>query len=46
MMGMLVEIGRHHFEPHSIKEILESKNPCDSKYILDGCGLYLFKVEY
>ncbi len=46
MMGMLVEIGRHHFEPHRIKEILESKNPCDSKYILDGCGLYLFKVEY
>lgn len=46
MMGMLVEIGKHHFSPKKIEEILESKNPCDSKYILDGCGLYLYKVDY
>ena len=46
MMGILVEIGKHHFEPEKILEILESKNPCDSKYILDGCGLYLYKVYY
>ncbi|MDE5546130.1 MAG: tRNA pseudouridine(38-40) synthase TruA [Anaeroplasmataceae bacterium] len=46
MMGILVEIGKHHFEPTKITEILESKNPCDSKYILDGCGLYLYKVYY
>lgn len=46
MMGMLVEIGKHTFSPEKIVEILESKNPCDSKYILDGCGLYLYKVYY
>ncbi|MBD5390899.1 tRNA pseudouridine(38-40) synthase TruA [bacterium] len=46
MMGILVEIGKHHFSIEKIDEILESKNPCDSKYILDGCGLYLFQVNY
>lgn len=46
MMGILVEIGRHRFPPEKILEILESKNPCDSKYIVDGCGLYLYKVYY
>lgn len=46
MMGILVEIGKHHFKPTKIMEILESKNPCDSKYILDGCGLYLYQVIY
>ncbi|MDE7162355.1 MAG: tRNA pseudouridine(38-40) synthase TruA, partial [Anaeroplasmataceae bacterium] len=44
MMGILVEIGKHHFLVDKIDEILESKNPCDSKYILDGCGLYLYQV--
>lgn len=46
MMGILVEIGKHHFKPEKVLEILESKNPCDSKYILEGCGLYLYKVTY
>lgn len=46
MMGILVEIGKNHFSPSKITEILESKNPCDSKYILDGCGLYLYQVIY
>ena len=46
MMGILVEIGKHHFEPSKITEILNSKNPCDSKYILDGCGVYLYNVVY
>lgn len=46
MMGILAEIGNHRFPPEKILEILESKNPRDSKYILDGCGLYLYKVYY
>lgn len=46
MMGMIVEVGKHHFKPEKIKEILDSKDPKDSKYILDGCGLYLYKVIY
>ena len=46
MMGILVEIGKHHFSGSIINEILESKNPCDSKYILEGCGLYLYQVNY
>lgn len=46
MMGIIVEIGKGRFDKSKITEILESKNPQDSKYILDGCGLYLEKVYY
>lgn len=46
MMGIIVEIGKGRFTKEKITEILESKNPADSKYILDGCGLYLQKVYY
>ena len=46
MMGIVVEIGKGRFTKNKITEILESKNPADSKYILDGCGLYLEKVYY
>lgn len=46
MMGILIEIGKGHFEPYFIKELLESKNPALSKYIADGCGLYLYCVNY
>lgn len=46
MMGIIVEIGKGRFTKEKIAEILESKNPADSKYILDGCGLYLQKVYY
>ena len=46
MMGIVVEIGKGRFTKNKIIEILESKNPADSKYILDGCGLYLEKVYY
>lgn len=46
MMGIIVEIGKGRFTKEKITEILESKNPADSKYILDGCGLYLEKVYY
>ena len=46
MMGIIVEIGKGRFTKNKIIEILESKNPADSKYILDGCGLYLEKVYY
>lgn len=46
MMGILVEVGKGKFPPTKVKEILESKNPQDSKYILEGCGLYLYKVYY
>ena len=46
MMGIIVEIGKGRFTKNKIIEILESKKPADSKYILDGCGLYLEKVYY
>ena len=46
MMGIIVEIGKGRFTKDKITEILELKNPQDSKYILDGCGLYLEKVYY
>lgn len=46
MMGIIIEIGKGKFDKSKISEILESKNPQDSKYIADGCGLYLEKVYY
>ncbi len=46
MMGILIEIGKKHFNKNIITELLESKNPADSKYIADGCGLYLYHITY
>lgn len=46
MMGMLIEVGKGRFSADYIKELLESRNPAASKYIADGCGLYLYKVYY
>ncbi|MDE5566535.1 MAG: tRNA pseudouridine(38-40) synthase TruA, partial [Anaeroplasmataceae bacterium] len=38
MMGMLIEVGKAHFPPSIINELLENKDPANSKYIADGCG--------
>ena len=46
MMGILVEIGKNKKPIDTITYILETKNPADSKYILEGCGLYLYNVYY
>lgn len=44
--GTLVDIGRGRFEVDDMARILESKNHQKAGKTLDGCGLYLYKVEY
>ncbi|MDE5714800.1 MAG: tRNA pseudouridine(38-40) synthase TruA [Anaeroplasmataceae bacterium] len=46
MMGIIVEAGKHRYTIDQILHILESLDPKESKYILDGCGLYLYQVDY
>lgn len=46
MMGLIIEIGKKKLDKNIISNILESCNPADSKYIADGCGLYLYSVLY
>lgn len=46
MMGILVEAGKHRYTKDQVFKIFQSLDPKESKYILDGCGLYLYHVEY
>ena len=46
MMGLLVEIGRGKEKPEMVSYVLEKKDPKISHRSLDGCGLYLMKVNY
>ena len=46
MMGVLVEIGRGKENIDFIDRVLEEKDPSISHRSLDGCGLYLYKVNY
>ena len=46
MMGLLVEIGRGKEKKEMITYVLEKKDPKISHRSLDGCGLYLIKVNY
>ena len=44
--GTLVDIGRGRFEVQDMAKILESKNHQKAGKTLDGCGLYLYSVNY
>lgn len=46
MMGLLLEIGRGKESKDMILEVLEKKDPSISHKVADGCGLYLYKVNY
>ena len=46
MMGLLVEIGRGFEKIEKINYVLEMKDPSISHKVLDGLGLYLYKVNY
>ena len=44
--GTLVDIGRGRFDVQDMAKILESKNHQKAGKTLDGCGLYLYSVNY
>lgn len=46
MMGLLIEIGRGKENKEKILEVLQKANPAISHKVADGCGLYLYKVNY
>ena len=46
MMGVLIEIGRGKENKDFILEVLDKKDPSISHKVADGCGLYLYKVNY
>lgn len=46
MMGLLIDIGRGKENKDKILEVLEKKDPSISHKVADGCGLYLYKVNY
>lgn len=46
MMGALVEVGRGKKDSSFISLVLEKKDPKISHKVLDGHGLYLYKVNY
>ena len=46
MMGILLEIGRGKEKLDFIDFVFEKKDPSISHKSLDGCGLYLYKVNY
>ena len=46
MMGLLIDIGRGKENKEMIVEVLEKKDPKISHSVADGCGLYLYKVNY
>lgn len=46
MMGLIVEIGRGKESLEMIDLVFEKKDPSISHRSLDGCGLYLYKVNY
>ncbi len=46
MMGLIVEIGRGKESLEMIDLVFEKKDPSISHRSLEGCGLYLYKVNY
>lgn len=46
MMGLLIDIGRGKENKEKILEVLEKKDPSISHKVADGCGLYLYNVNY
>ena len=46
MMGILLEIGRGKEKVDFIDYVFDKKDPSISHKSLDGCGLYLYKVNY
>lgn len=46
MMGLIIEIGKGKEISSKIDEVLEKKDPSISHKVADGCGLYLYKVNY
>ena len=46
MMGILIEIGRGKESIDFVDYVFEKKDPSISHKSLDGCGLYLYKVNY
>ncbi len=46
MMGILIEIGRGKESIDFIDYVFDKKDPSISHKSLDGCGLYLYKVNY
>lgn len=46
MMGLLIEIGRGKENKEKILEVLQKADPAISHKVADGCGLYLYKVNY
>jgi len=44
--GTLVDVGRGRFEISDMERILESKDHQKAGKTLDGCGLYLYSVNY
>lgn len=46
MMGLLIDIGRGKENKNKILEVLDKKDPSISHKVADGCGLYLYKVNY
>jgi tRNA pseudouridine38-40 synthase len=46
MMGLIIEIGRGKETKDMLLEVLEKKDPKISHKVADGCGLYLYKVNY
>lgn len=46
MMGLIIEIGKKKETTEMLKEVLEKCDPKISHKVADGCGLYLYKVNY
>lgn len=46
MMGLIIDIGRGKYNISMIDDIFTSLDPSISHRIADGCGLYLYKVNY
>ena len=46
MMGLVIEIGRGKETNEMLLDVLEKKDPKISHKVADGCGLYLYQVNY
>ena len=46
MMGLVIEIGRGKETKKMLLDVLEKKDPKISHKVADGCGLYLYQVNY
>lgn len=46
MVGALIEVARGKEKEEFITMVIESKNPKISHRVADGCGLYLYQVNY